>query len=41
MSTSTQTRENILATLRSHKAHLQYEFPLHRLALFGSWARGE
>jgi uncharacterized protein len=41
MQTTIQTREEILAALRLRKAHLQREFPLHRLALFGSWARGE
>jgi uncharacterized protein len=36
-----QNRGEILATLQAHKPDLQREFPLHRLALFGSWARGE
>jgi len=35
------TRENILTQLRRVKPALQAEFPVHRLALFGSYARGE
>ena len=34
-------RQNILERLRANKPALQAEFPLHRLALFGSWARNE
>ena len=34
------TREEILARLREAKQKLQTEFPLRRLALFGSYARG-
>jgi len=34
------TREQILTRLRQSKPALQAEFPLHRLALFGSYARG-
>jgi uncharacterized protein len=34
-------RENILERLRTIKPALQQEFPLHRMALFGSWARNE
>ncbi len=34
------TRENILSRLREAKQRLQGEFPLRRLALFGSYARG-
>jgi predicted nucleotidyltransferase len=34
-------RENILEQLRIIKPTLQQEFPLHRMALFGSWARNE
>ena len=34
------TREQILARLRQSKPALQAEFPLQRLALFGSYARG-
>ena len=41
MATSAQTQSEILTTLRRQKPFLQREFPLHRLALFGSWARGE
>jgi len=36
----TPTREHILARLREAKPALQSEFPLRRLALFGSYARG-
>ncbi len=34
------TRDEILTRLRSAKASLQAEFPIRRLALFGSYARG-
>lgn len=34
------TRQEILARLRACKPALQAEFPLQRLALFGSYARG-
>ena len=34
------TRETIIARLREAKPALQGEFPLRRLALFGSYARG-
>ena len=34
------TREEILSRLREAKQRLQAEFPLRRLALFGSFARG-
>lgn len=34
-------RENILERLRTIKPALQEEFPLRRMALFGSWARNE
>jgi uncharacterized protein len=34
------TREEILSRLRESKQRLQSEFPLQRLALFGSYARG-
>ena len=37
---STLTRELILSRLREAKPSLQAEFPLKRLALFGSYARG-
>lgn len=36
-----QTQSEILTALRTQKPYLQREFPLHRLSLFGSWARGE
>lgn len=39
--TSVQSCGEILTTLKAHKPELQREFPIHRLALFGSWARGE
>ena len=36
------SRENILERLRTIKSALQQqEFPLRRIALFGSWARNE
>lgn len=34
-------REDILKRLRAIKPALQQEFPLRRMALFGSWAREE
>ena len=34
-------RQNILERLRTVKPALQQEFPLRRMALFGSWARDE
>ena len=34
-------RQNILERLRTIKPTLQQEFPLRRMALFGSWARNE
>jgi uncharacterized protein len=34
------TREQIIARLRQSKPLLRKEFPLQRLALFGSYARG-
>jgi hypothetical protein len=34
-------REQILRRLRDNKPALQREFPLHRMALFGSVVRGE
>lgn len=34
-------RENMLERLRTIKPALQEEFPLHCMALFGSWARNE
>lgn len=36
-----QTRDDILFKLRQQKAMLCQRYPLRRLALFGSWARGE
>jgi len=35
------TREEILAKLRRERQTLSSRYPIHRLALFGSWARGE
>ena len=35
------TREDILATLREQHKVLSRRYPIHRMALFGSWARGE
>ncbi len=36
-----QTRESILMQLRAVKNDVQARYPVHRLALFGSWARGD
>jgi uncharacterized protein len=36
-----KTRESILAILKSQQAELRKEFPLGRMALFGSWVRGD
>lgn len=36
-----ESSKDILKRLRAIKSGLQREFPLHRLALFGSWARNE
>jgi predicted nucleotidyltransferase len=36
-----KTRNHILEQLRTLKPALQKEFPVRRLALFGSWARDE
>ncbi len=35
------TREQILRMLREQHALLSRRYPIQRLALFGSWARGE
>ncbi len=35
------TREEIVARLRRERGMLSSRYPIHRLALFGSWARGE
>ena len=35
------SRQEILERLRTSKPALKQEFPLHRIALFGSWARDE
>ena len=35
------TREEIVATLRRERQTLSARYPIHRLAFFGSWARGE
>ena len=34
-------RDQILDTLRKQHADLSRRYPIHRLALFGSWARGD
>ena len=36
-----KSRDEILEQLQAVKPALQQEFPLRRLALFGSWARNE
>ena len=35
------TAEEILATLREQRTILSQRYPIQRLALFGSWARGD
>jgi predicted nucleotidyltransferase len=35
------TLQNILQTLRSHMPELQKKYPIGRLSVFGSYARGE
>jgi hypothetical protein len=35
------TLEEILATLREQRTLMSRQYPIHRLALFGSWARGD
>ena len=35
------TLEEILATLREQRPALSLRYPIRRLALFGSWARGD
>ena len=35
------TREEILAVLREQHEELRHRYPIHRMALFGSWARGD
>ena len=35
------SREEIIATLHRQREVLSARYPLHRLALFGSWARGD
>jgi predicted nucleotidyltransferase len=35
------TPEEILATLREQHTRLSQRYPIRRLALFGSWARGD
>jgi uncharacterized protein len=35
------TLQNILQTLRRHKPELQRKYPVARLGVFGSYARGE
>ncbi len=36
-----QTLQNILSILREHKPELQKKYPIGRLGVFGSYARGE
>ncbi len=36
-----QTLHNILQTLRTHKPELQRKYPVARLGVFGSYARGD
>lgn len=36
-----QSRESIIRRLRAVKTDVQARYPVQRLALFGSWARGE
>ena len=36
-----RTRDDIMSKLRQEKATLCERYPIKRLALFGSWARGE
>ena len=36
-----KTREDILSVLSREKVSLQRRYPVHRMALFGSYARGE
>jgi predicted nucleotidyltransferase len=36
-----QSSKDILATLREQHAILSRRYPIRRMALFGSWARGE
>lgn len=36
-----KTKEDILTTLRACKPDLQNDFPIRRMALFGSYVRGE
>jgi predicted nucleotidyltransferase len=35
------TRDQIIATLHRQRELLSSRYPIHRLALFGSWARGD
>ncbi|MEZ4658027.1 MAG: nucleotidyltransferase family protein [Caldilineaceae bacterium] len=41
MTATAQTRQEVLSILKQNKSRLQQEFPVQRLALFGSWARNE
>jgi uncharacterized protein len=34
-------KEQIISTLREQRALLGHRYPIRRLALFGSWARGD
>ncbi|HEV7669003.1 MAG TPA: nucleotidyltransferase family protein [Thermoanaerobaculia bacterium] len=35
------TTEDIVMALRDHQAALRLRYPIQRMALFGSWARGD
>ena len=35
------TRDDIMSTLRRERQRLNGRYPIRRLALFGSWARGD
>ena len=35
------TKDQILETLRKKRVELELRYPIRRMALFGSWARGE
>ena len=41
MVTTMKTREDILGVLAREKPHLARRYPIHALALFGSYARGD
>ncbi|MCC6767126.1 MAG: nucleotidyltransferase domain-containing protein [Deltaproteobacteria bacterium] len=35
------TRDDVLTTLRRERQRLSAQYPIRRIALFGSWARGD